>query len=66
VKINPLRLVVAAVAGFIVWKIESERAARRSETINGLLGDFRPVVAVLGVLLVGWYLFSTKRSGARR
>jgi hypothetical protein len=65
-KINPIRLVVAAVAGFIVWQIESERAARRSEDINSLLGDFRPVVAVLGLLLVGWYLFSTKRSGAKR
>jgi hypothetical protein len=61
-KINPLRLIVAAVAGFVVWRIESARQQRTSEHIDALLGDFKPVVAVLGVVLVGWYLLSTKRS----
>ena len=61
-KVSPLRLIVAAVAGFVVWKIESARQQRTSEHIDNLLGDFKPVVAVLGVLLVGWYLFSAKRS----
>jgi hypothetical protein len=61
-KISPLRLIVAAVAGFVVWRIGSTRQQRTSEHIDNLLGDFKPVVAVLGVLLVGWYLFSAKRS----
>jgi hypothetical protein len=61
-KINPLRLIVAAVAGFVVWRISSARQQRTSEHIDNLLGDFKPVVAVLGVLLVGWYLFSANRS----